>query len=130
MFVAKNETTLGATTQDVVEIALHASPSNKLGIHQSNGSILLGKNKTTVACDHPRSRRKSIRRRFERSRGVRRNTKSLRHKRGRSLHIIHDKESIYVNTARGRSLHMFMKEITTQILWHTTSKLTREKGTA
>jgi hypothetical protein len=43
MFVAKNKTTLSAMTQDVVEIALHASPSNKLGIHQSNGSILLEK---------------------------------------------------------------------------------------
>jgi hypothetical protein len=72
----------------------------------------VGKNATTVACDHPRSRRKSIRRRFERSRGVRRNTKSIRYKRGCSLRIIHDKESIYVNTARGRSLRMFMKEIT------------------
>jgi hypothetical protein len=39
----KNETTLSATTQVVVEVALHASPSNKLGIHQSNGSILLEK---------------------------------------------------------------------------------------
>jgi hypothetical protein len=85
---------------------------------------VVGKNATTVACDHPRSRRKSIRRRFERSRGVRRNTKSIRHKRGRSLRIIHDKESIYVDTARGRSLRVSMKEITTRILWHAASKLT------
>jgi hypothetical protein len=38
-----NETTLGATTQDIVEVALCASSSNKLGINQSNGSIVLGK---------------------------------------------------------------------------------------
>jgi hypothetical protein len=36
--------------------------------------------------------------------------KSIRYKHGRSLRIIHDKESIYVNTTRGRSLRMFMKE--------------------
>jgi hypothetical protein len=32
-----------ATTLGVVDIALYASPSNELGINQSNGSILLGK---------------------------------------------------------------------------------------
>jgi hypothetical protein len=37
----RNETTLSATTQDVVEVALHASLSNILGVNQSNGSILL-----------------------------------------------------------------------------------------
>jgi hypothetical protein len=36
VLMAKEETTLSATTQDVVEVALHASPSNKLGINQSN----------------------------------------------------------------------------------------------
>jgi hypothetical protein len=41
MFLAKNETTLSAMTQDVVEVALPMRPSNKLGINQSNGSILL-----------------------------------------------------------------------------------------
>jgi hypothetical protein len=46
--MAKNETTLSATTQDVVEMTLHASPSNKLGINQSNGSTLLGKNASIV----------------------------------------------------------------------------------
>jgi hypothetical protein len=55
--------------------------------------------------------------------------KSIRYKRGRSLRIIHDKESIYVNTARGRSLRVFMKEITTRILWHIASKFTQEKET-
>jgi hypothetical protein len=41
--MAKNETAPSATTLDVVEIAPHASPSNKLGINQLNGSNLLGK---------------------------------------------------------------------------------------
>jgi hypothetical protein len=41
--LGRNETTLGATTQDVVEVVLCASSSNKLGINQSNGSIVLGK---------------------------------------------------------------------------------------
>jgi hypothetical protein len=39
----RNETTLGATPQDVVEVALCTSSSNKLGINQSNGLIMLGK---------------------------------------------------------------------------------------
>jgi hypothetical protein len=39
----RDETTLGATTEDVVEAALCTSSSNKLGINQSNGSIMLGK---------------------------------------------------------------------------------------
>jgi hypothetical protein len=34
---------LGTTTQDVVEVALCTSSSNKLGIIQSNGSTMLGK---------------------------------------------------------------------------------------
>jgi hypothetical protein len=41
--LGRNETTLGATTQDVIEVALCTSSSNKLGIKQSNGSIMLGK---------------------------------------------------------------------------------------
>jgi hypothetical protein len=41
--LGRNETALGATTQDVVEVALCTSTSNKLGINQSNGSIMLGK---------------------------------------------------------------------------------------
>jgi hypothetical protein len=39
----KNKSTMSSTTQDVVEVALHASPSNKLDINQSNGLILLGR---------------------------------------------------------------------------------------
>jgi hypothetical protein len=41
--LGQDETTLGATTQDVVETALCTSSSNKLGINQSNGSVMLGK---------------------------------------------------------------------------------------
>jgi hypothetical protein len=41
--LGRDETTLGATTQDVVEAALCTSSSNKLGINQSNGSVMLGK---------------------------------------------------------------------------------------
>jgi hypothetical protein len=41
--LGRDETTLGATTQDVVEASLCSSSSNKLGINQSNGSIMLGK---------------------------------------------------------------------------------------
>jgi hypothetical protein len=78
----------------------------------------VGKNATTVACDHPRSRRKSIHRRFERNRGVRRNTKSIRYKHGRSLRIIHDKESIYVNTARGCSLRMLIGNYNPNLMAH------------
>jgi hypothetical protein len=46
--MAKNKTIPSATTQDVVEMTFHASPSNKLGINQSNGSTLLGKNASIV----------------------------------------------------------------------------------
>jgi hypothetical protein len=46
--MAKNKTTLSAATQDVVKMTRHASPSNKLGINQSNGSTLLGKNASIV----------------------------------------------------------------------------------
>jgi hypothetical protein len=43
MLFGRNETTLGATTQDVVEVALCMSSSNKLGINLSNRPIMLGK---------------------------------------------------------------------------------------
>jgi hypothetical protein len=44
----KNETTPDATTLGVVEIAPYVSASNKLGINQSSGSNLLGKNASIV----------------------------------------------------------------------------------
>jgi hypothetical protein len=85
VFVAKNKTTLIATTQDVVEVARHVSLSNKLGINQSNGSIFVGINATTVVSDHPRLRRKSNRRRYERNRGFHQNMESINFERGWSL---------------------------------------------
>jgi hypothetical protein len=45
----ENETTLSAPTLGVVEIAPYVSTSNKLGINQSNGSNLLGKDVSIVA---------------------------------------------------------------------------------
>jgi hypothetical protein len=129
MFVAKNETTLSSTTQDVVEVALHASPSNKLDINQSNGSILLGKMRLLSRATIQGRGGSRFVEDLNGAGGVHRNMKSIRYKRGRSLRIIHDKESIYVNTARGRSLRVFMKEITTRILWHIASKFTQEKET-
>jgi hypothetical protein len=41
--LGRDDTTLGAATQDVVKAALCTSSSNKLGINQSNGLIMLGK---------------------------------------------------------------------------------------
>jgi hypothetical protein len=41
--LGRNETILGAPSQDVVEVALCTSSPNKLGINQSNESIMLGK---------------------------------------------------------------------------------------
>jgi hypothetical protein len=86
--MAKNETTLSATTLDVVEIAPHASPSNKLGINQSNGSNLLGKMRSSSQATikgHGGSR-------FMKSMNVAEasvktyNAKSIKHEHGRSLH--------------------------------------------
>jgi hypothetical protein len=45
----ESETTLSALTLGVVEIAPHVSTSNKLGVSQSNGSNLLGKNASIIA---------------------------------------------------------------------------------
>jgi hypothetical protein len=58
--MAEKETTPSATTLGVVEIAPHASPSNKLGINLIKRIKFVGKNATIVASDHQRSRRKSI----------------------------------------------------------------------
>jgi hypothetical protein len=91
---------------------------------------LVGINATTITSDHPRSRWKSIHRRYERIRHFCRNMKSIRYERGQSLHSIHDRKSIYINDTRGRSLHMFTEKFTTRILWHAASKLIREKETA
>jgi hypothetical protein len=87
----------------------------------------VGENVTAVACDHPRSRRKSICRGFGRSRGFRQKMKSIRYERGRSLRNIHDKKSIYICVARDQGLRVPIKEFTTRILWHIASKLIRGK---
>jgi hypothetical protein len=69
--IAPSETTLG-----VVDIAPCASPSNKLGINQSNGSTLLGKMRS--------SSQMTIKGHGE---------KSIKHGCGRSLCQTHDKKS-------------------------------------
>jgi hypothetical protein len=56
----------------------------------------VGKNATTVACDHPRSRWNSICRGVSRSRGFRQERKSEGDEHGRSPRIIHDEKSIYI----------------------------------
>jgi hypothetical protein len=88
-----------AMTLGLVDIAPYASPSNKLGINQSNGSILLGKMRSssqTTIKGHGK--------------------KSMYHERGRSLCETHDKKSIYIKHACGRSLRMFTEKFTIQIL--------------
>jgi hypothetical protein len=93
------EIALSATTLGIVDIAPYASPSNKLGINQSNGSILLGKMRSssqTTIKGHGK--------------------KSMYHERGRSLCETHDKKSIYIKHACGRSLHMFTEKFTIRIL--------------
>jgi hypothetical protein len=47
--MAENEATLSAATLGVVEIAPHASASNKLGKYQSNGLTLLGESASIIA---------------------------------------------------------------------------------
>jgi hypothetical protein len=87
----------------------------------------VGGNATAVACDHPRSWRKSICRVVGRSRGFRQKMKSIRYERGRNLRNIHDKKSIYISVARDRGHRAPIKEFTTRILWHIASKLIRGK---
>jgi hypothetical protein len=87
VFMAGNKTTPCATTLDVVEMAPHASPSNKLGINLIERIKFVGKNVIIVASNHQRSRRKSIHIKHEHSRSLFKtyNTKSTRQERGRSL---------------------------------------------
>jgi hypothetical protein len=49
VLMVENEATPSATTLGVVEIAPPVSPSNKLGINQSNRSNLLGESASIVA---------------------------------------------------------------------------------
>jgi hypothetical protein len=80
----------------------------------------VGKNATAVTCDHPRSRRKSIR-----SRGFRQRMNSKGYERGHSLRNIHDKKSIYISVARDRGHRACKRKCTTRILWLIASKLIR-----
>jgi hypothetical protein len=105
-----------ATTLGVVNIAHCVSPSNRLGINQSIGSILLGKvrssSQTTIKGHGEKSTKHG------RGRGLRQtcDKKSMYHDRGRSLRKTHYKKSIYIKHARGRSLRMFTEKFTTRIL--------------
>jgi hypothetical protein len=122
-----------AMTLGVVDMAPYASPSNKLGINQSNGSILLGKmrssSQTTIKghCEkltkHGRGRslcqtrdKKSIKRGHGHSLRQTHDKKSMNHERGRSRRKTHDKKSIYIKHAHGRSLRMFTEKFTIRIL--------------
>jgi hypothetical protein len=122
--IAPSETTLG-----VIDIAPYASPSNKLGINQSNGSILLGKmrssSQTTIkghgdkSIEHGRGcslrqthDKKSTKHGCGRSLRQTHDKKSMYHEHGRSLRETHDKKSIYIKYARGRSLRMFTEKFT------------------
>jgi hypothetical protein len=122
-----------ATTLGVVDIAPYASPSNKLGINQSNGSILLGKmrssSQTTIkghgekliehgrGCSLRQTRdKKSTKHGHGRSLHQTHDKKSTYHECVRSLHETHDKKSIYIKHARGCSLRMFTEKFTIRIL--------------
>jgi hypothetical protein len=89
------EITPSTTTLGVVDIAPYASPSNKLGINQPNGSILLGKMRSSSQMTIKGHGEKSI----EHGRGCSlrqtRDKKSTKRGRGRSLHQTHDKKSMY-----------------------------------
>jgi hypothetical protein len=105
-----------ATTLGIVDIAPHASPSNKLGINQSNGSILLGKTRSSSQTTVKGHGEKSIKHGRGCSLRQTRDKESMYHDRGRSLHKTHDKKSIYVKHARGHSLRVFTEKFTIRIL--------------
>jgi hypothetical protein len=102
-------------------------PGQQAGYKPVERIDFVGVNATAIACDHPRPRRRSIWRGYERSRGVRQDMKSIRYERGRSLRKIHGEELIYMRTVRGRGLRRLTGVFTTRILWHMASKLTRGK---
>jgi hypothetical protein len=98
-------------------------PFQRIGCKPVERIDFVGVNATTVECDHPRPRRRSIREDGGWGRGLRQNTKSRRYERGCSLRKICDKTSIYISTAHDSSLLVFIKEFPTRILWHIASKL-------
>jgi hypothetical protein len=118
-----------ATTLGIVDIAPYASPSNKLGINQSNGSILLGEMRSSSQTTIKGHGEKSIKHGRGRSLSQSCDKKSMYHERGRSLRKTHDKKLIYIKHARGCSLRLFAEKFTIRILWHEAYKLIRKKMT-
>jgi hypothetical protein len=111
VLVAEEETTPSATTLDVVEIAPHASSSNKLGINQSNGSRLFGKMRSSSQTTIEGHGKKLINHGQCCSLCQTCDKKSMYHERGCSLRETHDKKSIYIKHAHCRSLHLFIERI-------------------
>jgi hypothetical protein len=91
-----------ATTLGVVDIAPYASPSNKLGINQLNGSILLGKMRSSSQMTIKGHGKKSIKHGRGCSLRQTRDIKSTKRGCGRSLCQTHDEKSMYHE--RGHSL--------------------------
>jgi hypothetical protein len=104
MLLAGVKITPSATTLGVVDIAPYVSPSNKLGINQSNGSILLGKMRS--------SSQTTIKGHGE---------KSIKHGRGCSLRQTHDKKS--TKRGRGRSLRQTYDD---KLMYHERGRSLRE----
>jgi hypothetical protein len=86
---------LSAMTLGAVEIASYVSASNRLSINQSNGSILLGKMRSSSQTTIKGHGEKSIKHGRGRSLRQTRNKKLMKRGRGRSLHQTYDKKSIY-----------------------------------
>jgi hypothetical protein len=105
-----------AMTLGVVDIAPYASQFNKLGINQSNGSILLGKMRSSSQTTIKGHGEKSIKHGRGCSLRQTRDKKSMYHELGRSLRENHDKKLIYIKHARGRSLRVFTEKFTIRIL--------------
>jgi hypothetical protein len=105
-----------ATAPDVVDIAPYASPSNKLGTNQTNGSTLLGKMRSSSQTTIKGHGEKLIKHGCGRRLCQTHDKKSMYHERGRSLHKTHDKKLIYMKHACGRSLRMFTGKFTIRIL--------------
>jgi hypothetical protein len=105
-----------AATLGVVDIAPYASPSNKLGINQLNGSILLGKMRSSSQTTIKGHGEKSIKHGRGRSLHQTRDKKSIYHDRGCSLRKTRDQRLIYIKHARGRSLRVFTEKFIIRIL--------------
>jgi hypothetical protein len=111
--MAEKETTPSATTLDVVKIAPRASPFNKLGINQSNGSNLLVKMRSesqatikgyggSQAIESMNVAEASVKTYI---------TKLTRCEHGRSLHHNLWREVDFIKHECGRSLHLLTEKI-------------------